>query len=238
MEASEVLKKYKTSKIIKLINKNKLNISLEELLIASINYNQNDLAIYIINNCNINLNYIDNIGNDFLSMTVSRGNIEIIELLIKKGVDILKKYKCDKKLVTVAFYIKDINTLKYLENYIDQKEIKKVLDCIIRSTLLNHNIELLDYILDNYKVNLKRMKYEVQNKKYNMLQLSEEILQSMKNVEYRKREFAIYISDLFQNKRYKKIEKRAYEILDTIEKENKQIELYYKYVKDKFGVKK
>ena len=171
-------------------------------------------------------------------MSVSMGNIEAIDILLQNGIDILKKYKCGRKLVSLTYYVRDLNTLKYLEKHIDKKDIKKDLESVIRSTLMNYNVELLDYILNNYKINIKRIKYELQNKKYNMLELSEEILQSMKNVEYRKREFAYYISDLLPSKKYRKIEKRAYDILEKIEEENKQIEKYYNYIKKKFGEKK
>lgn len=237
MEVVEVFEKYKTKKIIKLISKDKLNISLEELLMYSINYNRNDLVTYLLNNYNIDLNYLDYLDFDYLSVAVSRGNIDVIELLIQKGVDILKKYKCDKKNFCVAFYVRDLETLIYLENYIDKKEIKKCIDSVIRSTIMSCNIELLDYIITNYKINIKRVKYEIQNKKYNIKELTEEILQSMKNREYRKREMAIYISELLPGRRYKKIEKRAYEILSEIEEETKKIENFYKYIKSKFGDK-
>lgn len=237
MEVVEVFEKYKTRKIIKLINKNKLNISLEEMLLYSINYHRNDLVTYLINNYNIDLNYLDYLDFDFLSVAVSRGNIEVIDLLIQNGVDILKEYKCDKKKLCVAFYVRDLETLKYLENYIDKKEIKKCLDSVIRSTIMSNDIELLDYIITNYKINIKRVKYEIQNKKYNLKELTEEILQSMKNREYRKREMALYISELLPSRRYKKIEKRAYEILNDIEEETEEIEEFYKYIKSKFGEK-
>ena len=238
MEVVKVFEKYKTKQIIKLLNKNKLDIALEDLLIYSIKYNRNDLVIHIINNENIDLNYVDNLGFDFLSIAVSRGNIDVIELLIQNGVDILKKYKCDKKNLCVAFYARDLETLIYLENYIDKKEIKKCLDSVIKTTIMSRNIELLDYIITNYNINIKRIKYEIQNKKYNLKDLTEELLQSMRNIEYRKREMAIYISELLPNKRYKKIEKRAYEILSDVEKETEEIEIFYKYIKSKFGDKK
>lgn len=237
MEVVEVFEKYKTNKIIKLINKNKLNISLEELLMQSINCYRNDLVEYLINNYNIDLNYLDFLNFDYLSVAVSRGNIEVIDLLIQNNVDILKKYRCDKKNFCVAFYVRDIKTLKYLENYISKKEIKKCLDSIIRSTIMKHDIELLDYIINNYNINIKNVKYEIQDKKYNIKELTEEILQSMKNREYRKREMALYISELLPNKRYKKIEKKAYDILNDIEKETEEIEKLYNYIKSKFGEK-
>ena len=238
MEIAEVLKKYKTTKIIKLIKKNKFDESLEDLLMASINFSKNDLSFYLINNEDIYLNYTNNLDYDYLSMAVSRGNIEVIKLLLEKGFDINKKYKCGRKLVTIIYFVRNLETLKFLEGYIDKKEVKKDLESVIRSTLINYNKELLKYILNNYKINIKKIKYEVQDKKYNMLELSEEILNSMKNVEYRKRELASYVSDLLPNKRYKKIKKRAYEILEKIENENNEIKEYYKFIKKEFGVEK
>ena len=50
MEELEMLEKCKTSKIIKKIEKNKLNISIEELLMVAINSNRNDLVTYILEN--------------------------------------------------------------------------------------------------------------------------------------------------------------------------------------------
>lgn len=238
MEAVEILKKHKTSKIIKLINKNKLDILLEELLITAINCNRNDLATYLLNNEDIYLNYTSDLEFDYLSMAVSRGNIEMIQLLLQKNFDISKKYQIDNKKVSIVYYVRNIETLKYLEGFISKKEIKKDLASVIRSTIMNYNVELLEYILNNYKINIKTIKFEIQDKKYNMLELAEEVLQSMKNVEFRKREMALYISELLPNKRYKKIEKRAYEILKNIEDENKKIEEYYKYIKKQFGAKK
>ena len=52
------------------------------------------------------------------------------------------------------------------------------------------------------------------------------------------KEFAYYISDLLPDRKYKKIKKRAYDILKTVEEENDKIEKYYNYLKNKFGVKK
>lgn len=238
MEVMELLKKYKTTKIIKLINKNKLDVSLEDLLMEAINCNKKDLVVYLLDNKNIYINYINDLNYDYLSMAVSRGNIEIIELLLKKYFDISRKYEVDNKKVSIIYFVRDLETLKYLENFMNKKEIKKDLESVISATLMNYNIELLEYILTNYKVNITRIKYKIQDKNYNMLELSEEILQSMKNREYRKRELALYISDLLSGKRYRKIEKRAYQLLEKIEKENQEIEKYYKYIKKQFGVKK
>lgn len=238
MEVVEVLKKYRTTKIIKLINKNKLDSSLEDILMNSINCNREDIVLYLINTKEIDLDYIDDIGFDFLSSAVCIGNINIVELLIQKGVNVGKKYKCGKKLITVIYYVKDLEMLKHLEKYIEEKEIKKSLESVVRSTVMSHDIKLLDYILNKYKINIKRIKYDIQNKKYNILEITEEVLQSMRNREYRKREMAFYITELLPSKRYRKIEKRAYEILNKIEEENNEIEGYYRYLKNKFEVKK
>lgn len=230
-----LLRKIKTTRIIRKINR--LDISLEELLMLELNNNNNNKIKYILNNYVINLDYVNNLGYDFLSLAVSKGNIEFIESLIENNININKKYKCGKKLVPVTYYVKDIETLKYLEKYIDKKEIRKSIESIIKTTLTSYDIKLLDYIIKNYSVNLNKIKYNIQNKKYNILELTEEILQGMKNREYRKREMAFYISELLLNKRYKKIEKRAYEILSKTEEEIIEIEEYYKYIKKQFGVK-
>ena len=131
-------------------------------------------------------------------------------------------------------FIRDLDTFKYFEKYFDKKDIKNALESIIIVTLNTYNIELLDYIIKKYKVNIKKIKYEVNKKKYNLLEISNEILSGMKNREYRKREMAYYISDLLGN-RYKKVQNRAYHLLEEIEKENIKIEKYNKYIKKLFG---
>ena len=238
MEEFELIKKWKTSKIIKKIEKNKLNISIEEILMVAINSNRNDLVTYILNNQEYAKDYTNDFGFDYLSVAVSSGNLDAIDLLYNNGFNINKKYKFGKKLVTAVYYVRNLEILKHLEKYIEEKDIRIGLESVIRTTLMSHDVELLDYILNKYKINLKRIKYDIKNKKYNILELTEEMLQSMRSREYRKREFAFYITELLPNKRYRKIEKRAYEILNNIEKENEEIERYYKYLKKKIGVKK
>ncbi len=229
MEIVEVLKKYKTTKIIRLIKKGKINK--EEALMSSIILNKDEIAFYILDNYDIDLDYTDISGSDFLEVATRYGNIEVIK---KLGVDINRKYKCGKKELCVMIFIRDLNTFKYFEKHFDKKEIKKSLEYIIKSTLMNYNIELLDYIVKKYKVNIKKIKYEVNKKKYNLLEMSNEILSGMKNREYRKREMAYYISDLL-GKRYKKVQKRAYHLLEEIEEENIKIEKYNKYIRKLFG---
>ena len=238
MKELEVLKKWKTSKIIKKIKKGKLNINIEELLVFAINSNRNDLVTYILENLEYAKDYTNDFNHDYLSAAVSRGNIDIIKTLQENNFDIQKKYKYGRKIVSVVYYIRDLETLKHLEKHIDKKQIKKDLENVIRTTITRNDIELLDYIISNYKINLKKIKYSIQNKKYNILELTEEILQSMKNREFRKKEFAYYISDLLPDGKYKKIKKRAYDILKKAEEENEEIEKYYKYLKKQFGVKK
>lgn len=238
MKELEVLEKWKTSKIIKRIEKSKLNISIEEILMVAINSNRNDLVTYILENHEYASDYINDFGFDYLAIAVSSGNLDAIDLLYNNGFNINKKYKCGKKLVTAVYYVRNLETLKHLEKYIDKKEIKNGLESVIRTTVMSDDIKLLDYILRNYKINLKKIKYDIQNKKYNILELTEEMLQSMRNREYRKREFAVYITELLPNRRYKKIKKRAYDILKKAEEENEKIEKYYNYLKNKFGVKK
>lgn len=238
MKELEVLKKWKTSKIIKKMQKNKLNVYIEEILMFAINFNRTDLVTYILENLEYAKDYTNDFNHDYLSSAVSRGNIDIIKILQENNFDIQKKYKYGRKIVSLVYYIRDLETLKYLEKYIDKKQIKKDLENVIRTTITRNDIELLDYIINNYKIDLKKIKYSIQNKKYNILELTEEILQSMKNREFRKKEFAYYIYDLLPDRKYKKIKKRAYDILKKAEEENEKIEKYYDYLKNKFGVKK
>ena len=232
MNAAELIKTKKEEKLIKLLKRNKLDIRIEEILIKAIDSNKNNLARYIIDNYDIDYNYKNEIDYDLISVAVISGNIEIINLLKSKGINLEKKYKYNNKSNTIISLVRDLDTLKYLEKYIKKEKIKKEVNSIVRSTILSHDIELLDYIMKNYKINIKRIKYETQNKKYSLIDITEEVLQGMKNREYRKREFAIYISDLLKpSHKYKKIINNAFNLLKEIEEENILIENYYKYLK-------
>lgn len=232
MNIAELIKTKKEEKLIKLLKRNKLDIRIEEILIKAIDFNKNNLVRYIIDNYNIDYNYKNEIDYDLISVAVISGNIEIINLLKNKGINLEKKYKYNNKSNTIISLVRDLDTLKYLEKYIKKEKIKKEVNSIVRSTILSHDIELLDYIIKNYKINIKRIKYETQNKKYSLIDITEEVLQGMKNREYRKREFAIYISDLLKPfHKYKKIINNAFNLLKEIEEENILIENYYKYLK-------
>ena len=232
MNAAELIKTKKEEKLIKLLKRNKLDIRIEEILIKAIDSNKNNLVRYIIDNYDIDYNYKNEIDYDLISVAVISGNIEIINLLKSKGINLEKKYKYNNKSNTIISLVRDLDTLKYLEKYIKKEKIKKEVNSIVRSTILSHDIELLDYIMKNYKINIKRIKYETQNKKYSLIDITEEVLQGMKNREYRKREFAIYISDLLKpSHKYKKIINNAFNLLKEIEEENILIENYYKYLK-------
>ncbi len=232
MNTTELIKTKKEEKLIKLLKKNKLDIRIEEILIKAIDSNKNNLVRYIIDNYDIDYNYKNEIDYDLISVAVISGNIEIINLLKSKGINLEKKYKYNNKSNTIVSLVRDLDTLKYLEKYIKKEKIKKEVNSIVRSTILSHDIELLDYVIKNYKINIKRIKYETQNKKYSLIDITEEVLQGMKNREYRKREFAIYISDLLKpSHKYKKIINNAYNLLREIEEENILIENYYKYLK-------
>lgn len=232
MNIAELIKTKKEEKLIKLLKRNKLDIRIEEILIKAIDFNKNNLVRYIIDNYNIDYNYKNEIDYDLISVAVISGNIEIINLLKNKGINLEKKYKYNNKSNTIISLVRDLDTLKYLEKYIKKEKIKKEVNSIVRSTILSHDIELLDYIIKNYKINIKRIKYETQNKKYSLIDITEEVLQGMKNREYRKREFAIYISDLLKSShKYKKIINNAFNLLKEIEEENILIENYYKYLK-------
>ena len=232
MNIAELIKTKKEEKLIKLLKRNKLDIRIEEILIKAIDFNKNNLVRYIIDNYNIDYNYKNEIDYDLISVAVISGNIEIINLLKNKGINLEKKYKYNNKSNTIISLVRDLDTLKYLEKYIKKEKIKKEVNSIVRSTILSHDIELLDYIIKNYKINIKRIKYETQNKKYSLIDITEEVLQGMKNREFRKREFAIYISDLLKpSHKYKKIINNAFNLLKEIEEENILIENYYKYLK-------
>lgn len=232
MNATELIKTKKEEKLIKLLKRNKLDIRIEEILIKAIDFNKNNLVKYIIDNYDIDYNYKNEIDYDLISVAVISGNIEIINLLKNKGINLEKKYKYNNKSNTIVSLVRDLDTLKYLEKYIKKEKIKKEVNSIVRSTILSHDIELLDYIIKNYKINIKRIKYETQNKKYSLIDITEEVLQGMKNREFRKREFAIYISDLLKpSYKYKKIINNAFNLLKEIEEENILIENYYKYLK-------
>ncbi len=232
MNATELIKTKKEEKLIKLLKRNKLDIRIEEILIKAIDFNKNNLVKYIIDNYDIDYNYKNEIDYDLISVAVISGNIEIINLLKNKGINLEKKYKYNNKSNTIVSLVRDLDTLKYLEKYIKKEKIKKEVNSIVRSTILSHDIELLDYIIKNYKINIKRIKYETQNKKYSLIDITEEVLQGMKNREFRKREFAIYISDLLKpSHKYKKIINNAFNLLKEIEEENILIENYYKYLK-------
>ena len=147
-------------------------------------------------------------------------------LTILGKINYLIKYKNIKpdEILCISFTRDASKSLK--------EKIKKEVNSIVRSTILSHDIELLDYIIKNYKINIKRIKYETQNKKYSLIDITEEVLQGMKNREFRKREFAIYISDLLKpSHKYKKIINNAFNLLKEIEEENILIENYYKYLK-------
>ena len=232
MNIAELIKTKKEEKLIKLLKRNKLDIRIEEILIKAIDFNKNNLVKYIIDNYDIDYNYKNEIDYDLISVAVISGNIEIINLLKNKGINLEKKYKYNNKSNTIISLVRDLDTLKYLEKYIKKEKIKKEVNSIVRSTILSHDIELLDYIIKNYKINIKRIKYETQNKKYSLIDITEEVLQGMKNREFRKREFAIYISDLLKpSHKYKKIINNAFNLLKEIEEENILIENYYKYLK-------
>ena len=91
----------KEEKLIKLLKRNKLDIRIEEILIKAIDFNKNNLVRYIIDNYNIDYNYKNEIDYDLISVAVISGNIEIINLLKNKGINLEKKYKYNNKSNTI-----------------------------------------------------------------------------------------------------------------------------------------
>ena len=110
MEVVEVLEKYKTSKIIKKIEKNKLKTTLEEALMIGIKCNRNDLILYILNNKDVDLDYI----NDLSSRKAK--NRKDIESLISQLLE-------DCKMFFIEY---------------DSKKFKDIVEYVITNTELNN----------------------------------------------------------------------------------------------------
>ena len=229
---TEAIYKSSDKKLIKLIKKNKINIPLEELFIFSINLERNNLTKYLIENENIDLNYRRKYDWDALVTAIVNGNIFAIELLKEKGIDIKRNYiEYDKELCVLA-RIRDLDTLKYFENNVDVKYIKKSLNDIVSNTLVIHDLELLDYVVKKYNVKLTKIKYD----KDNFLLDVEHFMAIMEKVENKRSRQVEFVYELIKGKekKYNKIIEKAKKYLNSIQKENIEIKKYYKYVKEKF----
>ena len=229
---TEAIYKSSDKKLIKLIKKNKINIPQEELFIFSINLERNNLTKYLIENENIDLNYRRKYDWDALVTAIVNGNIFAIELLKEKGIDIKRNYiEYDKELCVLA-RIRDLDTLKYFENNVDVKYIKKSLNDIVSNTLVIHDLELLDYVVKKYNVKLTKIKYD----KDNFLLDVEHFMAIMEKVENKRSRQVEFVYELIKGKekKYNKIIEKAKKYLNSIQKENIEIKKYYKYVKEKF----
>lgn len=234
MEIIEILKTYNEDKIIKLIKKNKLNINLEELLIQSTNLGNNKLSNYLINK-GVSFEYKDNLDDDCYLIAVMRGNINIIKNLMSKGLNLYKKYTIYNHETYAISEIRDLNTFKFFEeNELPKKVFNKCIEDIVCNTVSTHNIELLSYLIENYKINITKFVYKTPNKNYSILDRTEELINKMQDNEKRKREMVFFIEEVFNNKKYAKEIQRAYQYLNALEQENKELNKYYKFIKEKW----
>lgn len=230
MDIIDLLHNYKEEKIIKLIEKNKLEINLEELLIKSVNVGNDKLSNYLIDK-GISFEYQDYLSFDCYLMAVTRGNINIIKKLMAKGLNLYKKYNIDNEDTYALSFVNDLETFKFFEEQKIPKEVfNKCVERIVNRTITTHDIELLSYLIDNYKIDITKFTYSV-------LEKTKELRDSMKEREKRRREMTYFIDEIFSDKKYKKEIKKAFDKLKELEQENKEIEKYYNFVKEKFTSK-
>lgn len=238
MEIIDILTKYNEDKLIKLIEKNKLNINLEELLIKSVNVGYNKLSNYLINK-GISFEYKNNLDYDCYLMAVNRGNIDIIKNLMRKGLNLYKKYTFDNKETYAISYIIDLETFKFFEeNKLPKEVFDKCIEKIVFNTIFTHNIELLSYLIQNYHIDIKKFVYKTSDKNYTILDKTKELLDSMLEQEKRKREMTFFIDSVFDDKKYSKEIKKAYKNLQEIETENNELNKYYQFIKNAFEKEK
>lgn len=226
-----LLRDYKDEEVIKLIKEKKVEEDLRDLLISSINCNRNKLVKYLLE-INVPFDYVDKLQYDAYLMAVSRGNLEAIKLLEQKGLDLFQTYSIDNQNITAVSHIRDLDTLQYFETKKDAKElIKSNLDRIANNTIFHHDLELLKYLVDEYNIDLKNVYYKTPFKNYTILEKAKEILDSMNEKLKRKREMVFFVDELLYGEdNYNRIVKRAYELLNRLEKEVKEIEEYYNYI--------
>lgn len=100
---------------------------------------------------------------------------------------------------------------------------------------MSHNLELLRYLVDNYKLNLKKVSYNTPNKKYTLLEQSESVLKSMSEKLARKREMTFFADELlYGENNYDRIIKKAYDRLNEFESEIEEIKEYNNYIKKEY----
>lgn len=235
MIKQDLLREYSDDEIINLIEENKIEEDLRELLISSINCNRNKLVKYLLE-LHTDYTYMDRLGYDACLMSISRGNLEALKLLENHGIDMFKIYTIDNKDVTPLSFIRDIDTLKYYETKPQTKDmINNALESIANNTIMFHDIELLKYSVDNYQLNLKNITYKTPDKNYSILEKAEEIFNNMSEALKRKREMTFFADELlYGEENYDRIIKKAYKRLEEFELEVKDIKEYYNYIKNIF----
>ena len=224
IQLEHLLKKYKEEKIIKLICKKKIKYSNEEILYAAIDFNKNKIVKHIIENEKVDLNYKTYYDTSILAISTIKGNLIALDLLKKHNIDLCGEYKTTHTTSNNLCHIQNLETLKYFEKNVDREILKKNLDPIISYTIFSNDIELLDYIIKNYKLKLNKLNY---NLKDNV----ESYKNRMKERENKLRDKVFFTLEILPDKRkYKIIRNNALERLDSISKENEKIEKYYNYI--------
>ena len=230
MEQS-LFRSYTEEEIINLINENKVEEDLRDLLISSINCRKNKIAKHLID-LNVPYDYLDKLQYDAYLMAVARGSTEIIKKLQEKGLNLFKKYNIDNKELTALSFIKDLDTLHFFEqNGATKNKIEESSGDIVRGTIMYHNLELLKYLIDTYSIDITKIFYTTPSKSYTILEKSEEILNFMSDKLTRRREMTFFADELlYGEENYDRIIKKAYQRLSELENDIKEIKEYHEYV--------
>lgn len=153
MKTYKLIEEDNVKKVKKILEKQKNLSSKYELLFEAIKFRKNKVAKYIINNEDIDFNYKYNYL-DIVEVCILNNNIEILDLLKQKNVDLYREYDTKSGKVNNLDHIRDLEIFKYFENNIDKKILKQGLKTIIGCTIYSMNCELLDYIIKNYNIKL------------------------------------------------------------------------------------
>ena len=133
------------------------NFSDDTTLIDLINDQQDTLAIELINKGQL-INSTNKYGNTPLSLTSKMGNKKIVELLIKKGVDVNEKGKNGLiPLLDAAYLSGRSNVICLLFNHITDFNIKDDYgrSLLIHAAILNNNYLVKSLIEKSAEINIK-----------------------------------------------------------------------------------
>lgn len=228
MDVYDFLRKYRESKIVKLIKNKKIEYQNEELLFASINMQKHNVINYIINNEKVNFNYLNENNTSILDIATQRDDYKTLDLLKIHNIDLYKEHKDRDYLINNLQSINTLDTLKYYENNIDKKLLKKNIEYIIMNTAVNSDIDFLEYIVKNYNIKLSKLKENLLEFSLSLKQKSSERLDKIF-------EYNNYISMILPHKKkYNKIFKNASEYFNlNLDKKEKRRQ-YYEYVKKEY----